>query len=356
LLTLRTYLGLLGLELTGGTKPTPADYAALSESIKDRADARSIQTMMLRSMSQAVYQADNLGHFGLNYEAYTHFTSPIRRYPDLLVHRAIRYLIRGEGRPAVRQAHRVAGSPELKERKIYGYNHADMDGLGDSCSLTERRADEATRDVEAWLKCQYVEQHLGEPFDGVVTAVTSFGLFVELQGLFVDGLVHISGLGQDYFVHDMEHQAIIGERTGRVFRLGDTLKVRVSNVNLEQRKIDLSLDESAARQPRKKVERNEMSELEMQLAQLPPIELGGRPKPKSAAKVEGDKSKDGKSEAKESDGKAKKKRRSPASKGKRIRQKKSGTVSANGKPTAAAKKTKKPKKPKKSNAKPKAKD
>ncbi|NLU98155.1 ribonuclease R [Marinomonas sp. UCMA 3892] len=358
LLTLRTYLGLLGLELTGGTKPTPADYAALSESIKERADARSIQTMMLRSMSQAVYQADNLGHFGLNYEAYTHFTSPIRRYPDLLVHRAIRYLIRGEGRPTVRQAHRVAGSPELKERKIYGYTHADMDGLGDSCSLTERRADEATRDVEAWLKCQYVEQHLGEPFDGVVTAVTSFGLFVELQGLFVDGLVHISGLGQDYFVHDMEHQAIIGERTGRVFRLGDTLKVRVSNVNLEQRKIDLSLDESAARQPRKKVERNDMSELEMQLAQLPPIELGGRPKPKSAEKIEGDKSKDAKSskDGKESDGKAKKKRRSPASKGKRIRQKKSGTVSANGKPTAAAKKPKKPKKPKKSNAKPKAKD
>lgn len=354
LLTLRTYLGLLGLELTGGTKPTPADYAALSESIKERADVRSIQTMMLRSMSQAVYQADNLGHFGLNYEAYTHFTSPIRRYPDLLVHRAIRYLIRGEGRPTVRQAHRVAGSPELKERKIYGYTHADMDGLGDSCSLTERRADEATRDVEAWLKCQYVEQHLGEPFEGVVTAVTSFGLFVELQGLFVDGLVHISGLGQDYFVHDMEHQAIIGERTGRVFRLGDTLKVRVSSVNLEQRKIDLSLDESAARQPRKKVERNEMTELEMQLAQLPPIELGGRPKPKSAAKVEGDKSKDGK----ESDGKAKKKRRPPVSKGKRIRQKKSSSAAAaSGKPASAvAKKPKKPKKPKKNNAKPKAKD
>ncbi|MCW8356098.1 ribonuclease R [Marinomonas pontica] len=354
LLTLRTYLGLLGLELTGGTKPTPADYAALSESIKDRADARSIQTMMLRSMSQAVYQADNLGHFGLNYEAYTHFTSPIRRYPDLLVHRAIRYLIRGEGRPAVRQAHRVAGSPELKERKIYGYNHADMDGLGDSCSLTERRADEATRDVEAWLKCQYVEQHLGEPFDGVVTAVTSFGLFVELQGLFVDGLVHISGLGQDYFVHDMEHQAIVGERTGRVFRLGDTLKVRVSNVNLEQRKIDLSLDDNGGRPPRKKVERNDMTELEMQLAQLPPIELGGRPKPKTAAKVSGDKSKDDKTskednskDGKGSDGKAKKKRRSPVSKGKRIRQKKSGTVSANGKPTAAVKKPKKPKKPKK---------
>ncbi|MEO9273896.1 ribonuclease R [Marinomonas sp. 5E14-1] len=355
LLTLRTYLGLLGLELTGGAKPTPADYAMLSEAIKDRPDARSIQTMMLRSMSQAVYQADNMGHFGLNYEAYTHFTSPIRRYPDLLVHRAIRYLIRGEGRPVVRQVHRVKGSPELKKRKIYGYEHADMDGFGDSCSVTERRADEATRDVEAWLKCQYVEQHLGEPFDGVVTAVTSFGLFVELQGLFVDGLVHISGLGQDYFVHDIEHQAIVGERTGRVFRLGDSLKVRVSSVNLEQRKIDLSLDDTAPR-ARKKVERNDQTELEMQLAQLPPIELGGRSKPKSSvkgadAKAESDK------DSKESNGKAKKKRRPPVSKGKRIRQKKSASASSSSKPASStAKKAKKSKKPKKSNAKSKAKD
>ncbi|WOD08076.1 RNB domain-containing ribonuclease [Marinomonas sp. GJ51-6] len=355
MLTLRTYLGLLGLELTGGAKPTPADYAMLSEAIKDRPDARSIQTMMLRSMSQAVYQADNMRYFGLNYEAYTHFTSPIRRYPDLLVHRAIRYLIRGEGRPVVRQAHRVVGSETLKERKIYGYNHADMDAFGDSCSVTERRADEATRDVEAWLKCQYVEQHLGEPFDGVVTAVTSFGLFVELQGLFVDGLVHISGLGQDYFVHDMEHQAIIGERTGRVFRLGDTLKVKVANVNLEQRKIDLSLDDAAPR-TRKKVERNDQTELEMQLAQLPPIELGGRSKPKSSVKGADAKAEAGK-DSKESSGKAKKKRRPPVSKGKRIRQKKSASAASASKPSAsAAKKPKKPKKPKKSNAKPKAKD
>ncbi|MBJ7539708.1 ribonuclease R [Marinomonas transparens] len=366
LLTLRTYLGLLGLELTGGLKPTPDDYAALAEQLKDRADSRSIQTMMLRSMSQAVYQADNMGHFGLNYPAYTHFTSPIRRYPDLLVHRAIRYLIRGEGRPVVRQAHRVTGSPTLKQRKIYGYDHADMDNFGDSCSMTERRADEATRDVEAWLKCQYVEQHLGEPFDGVVTAVTSFGLFVELQGLFVDGLVHISGLGQDYFVHDIEHQAIIGERTGRVFRLGDTLKVRVASVNLEQRKIDLSLDNTGASRPRKKVERNDQTELEMQLAQLPPIELGGRrPKPKALVKAEGKGEKaaqEGKTakDAKEPDGKAKKKRRSPISKGKRIRQKKTASAAAaSGKPksaSAAAKKPKKPKKAKKNNAKPRAKD
>jgi ribonuclease R len=359
LLTLRTYLGLLGLELMGGAKPTPADYAALSESIKDRADARSIQTMMLRSMSQAVYQADNLGHFGLNYEAYTHFTSPIRRYPDLLVHRAIRYLIRGEGRPTIRQAHRVTGSETLKARKIYGYDQADMDGFGDSCSITERRADEATRDVEAWLKCQYVEQHLGEPFDGVVTAVTSFGLFVELQGLFVDGLIHISGLGQDYFVHDMEHQAIIGERTGRVFRLGDTLKVKVANVNLEQRKIDLSLDD-AAPAPRKKIVRNDQTELDMQLAQLPPMELGGRRRAKPTAKKDAEKGASadkaaatGK-DAKEGEAKKKSKKKKFPSKGKLLRQKK--TASGTNASKSATKKPKKPKKPKKSNAKAKAKD
>ena len=359
LLNLRTYLGLLGLELSGGLKPTPDDYAQLAEQIKDRADARSIQTMMLRSMSQAVYQADNMGHFGLNYPAYTHFTSPIRRYPDLLVHRAIRYLIRGEGRPVVRQAHRVPGSSTLKANKIYGYDHADMDGFGDSCSQSERRADEATRDVEAWLKCQYVEQHLGEAFDGVVTAVTGFGLFVELQGLFVDGLIHISGLGQDYFVHDMEHQAIIGERTGRVFRLGDTLKVRVASVNLEQRKIDLSLDNS--QQPRRpKVERSDLTELEMQLAQLPPIELGGRPrKPKAKAEAaEASKEKDAAKDGKDTKSKAKK-RRSP-SKGKRVRQKKTAQAaakdSAGKKPAAKKAKAKKPKKAKKNNAKPRSAD
>ena len=197
--------------------------------------------MLLRSMSQAVYQPDNVGHFGLAYDAYTHFTSPIRRYPDLLVHRAIRYLIRGEGAPKVTQAYKVPGSVTLKANKIYGYDDAAMDQLGENCSVTERRADEATRDVESWLKCQYVEQHLGEEFDGIVTAVTPFGLFVELGGLYVDGLVHVSGLGDDYFVHDPEHQAMIGERTGKVFRLGEQVRVTVSGVNLEQRKIDLQM-------------------------------------------------------------------------------------------------------------------
>ncbi|MBJ7551277.1 ribonuclease R [Marinomonas ostreistagni] len=288
LIALRTYLSVLGLELGGGLKPTPKDYADLAEKIRDRADARSIQTMLLRSMSQAVYQPDNVGHFGLAYDAYTHFTSPIRRYPDLLVHRAIRYLIRGEGAPKVTQAYKVPGSVTLKANKIYGYDDAAMDQLGENCSVTERRADEATRDVESWLKCQYVEQHLGEEFDGIVTAVTPFGLFVELGGLYVDGLVHVSGLGDDYFVHDPEHQAMIGERTGKVFRLGEQVRVTVSGVNLEQRKIDLQMLQGRPK-PKQRMDLDELTELEMQLAQLPPMELGGRVKPKARPDREGQK-------------------------------------------------------------------
>lgn len=288
LIALRTYLSVLGLELGGGLKPTPKDYADLADKIRNRADARSIQTMLLRSMSQAVYQPDNVGHFGLAYDAYTHFTSPIRRYPDLLVHRAIRYLIRGEGAPKVTQAYKVPGSVTLKANKIYGYDDAAMDQLGENCSVTERRADEATRDVESWLKCQYVEQHLGEEFDGIVTAVTPFGLFVELGGLYVDGLVHVSGLGDDYFVHDPEHQAMIGERTGKVFRLGEQVRVTVSGVNLEQRKIDLQMLQGRPK-PKKRMDLDELTELEMQLAQLPPMELGGRVKPKARPDREGQK-------------------------------------------------------------------
>lgn len=355
LLALRTYLSALGLSLGGGLKPTPLDYAELAEQIKDRADAHSIQTMILRSMSQAVYHPDNVGHFGLHYEAYTHFTSPIRRYPDLLVHRAIRYLIRGEGSPRLRQVQRVAGSATLKAQKIYGYDHAEMDRLGESCSMTERRADEAVRDVEAWLKCQYVEQHVGDVFDGHITAVTPFGVFVELAELYVEGLVHISALGNDYFVHDPDHQAIIGERSGQVFRLGDALQVTVSRVNLEQRKIDFDLVKSAGGRRKARVQKED-DDLEMILAQLPPLEmqtslppmeLGGRGKSKDSKSAEGKK---GKAEKKDS-GKKDKKRKT-ASKGKKVRMKK--TIKANGKSKAAPAKVKAKKKPRKSNAKAKA--
>ncbi|SBS26699.1 Ribonuclease R [Marinomonas aquimarina] len=354
LLALRTYLSVLGLELGGGLKPTPKDYADLAEKIRDRADARSIQTMLLRSMSQAVYQPDNVGHFGLAYEAYTHFTSPIRRYPDLLVHRAIRYLIRGEGAPKVTQAYKVPGSVTLKANKIYGYDDAAMDELGENCSVTERRADEATRDVESWLKCQYVEQHLGDEFDGIVTAVTPFGLFVELGGLYVDGLVHVSGLGDDYFVHDPEHQAMIGERTGKVFRLGEKVRVTVSGVNLEQRKIDLQMLQGRPA-PKKRMDRDELSELEMQLAQLPPMELGGRVKPNARPDREGQKAPAGEewgnkpkknSSKKKDDAKGKKARFKKSSKKNAAEGKKpaavkkaSGTKAKNAKPKAKKKKS-----------------
>jgi len=369
LIALRDYLSVLGLSIGGGLKPTPDDYAALSADIQGRSDARSIQTMILRSMSQAIYSPDNLGHFGLNYEAYTHFTSPIRRYPDLLVHRAIRYLIRGEGRPKLRQAIRVAGSEELKAKKIYGYDDADMDGFGDSCSITERRADEATRDVEAWLKCQYVEQHLGEEFDGVITAVTPFGIFVELQNLFVDGLVHISALGNDYFHHDPEMQVIVGERTAKVFRLGDRLKVTVAQVNLDQRKIDLAIV-SEKKAPRvTKEKQSNLSELEMQLAQLPPMELGApsRPSRRSESSEKEETKQDKNASETVSDKKNLKKRhkKKSLSKGKRVRQKKTDTANKGTKPakkpkSAAAKKIsaikKAKKKGKKSNAKARSQD
>lgn len=357
LIALRTYLSILGLELGGGAKPTPSDYADLAGKIQERSDKRSIQTMLLRSMSQAVYQPYNVGHFGLAYDAYTHFTSPIRRYPDLLVHRAIRYLIRGEGAPKLRQVYKVPGSPSLKANKIYGYDDADMDQLGESCSNTERRADEATRDVESWLKCQYVEQHLDESFDGTVTAVTPFGLFVELEGLYVDGLVHVSALGNDYFTHDPEHQAMIGERTGKVYRLGDQLRVAVANVNLEQRKIDLKLLEGKSA-PRKKsrMNRDEISELDMQLAQLPPMELGGRVKPTG-------KKTDEKSQTKENSESASKRKpkKKEISKGKKARLNKAKKQAAGAKKSSPVKATAKPKKAKakpkkKANAKPRARD
>ena len=366
--TLRSYLAILGLELGGGLKPTPDDYALLAQQIHGRADARSIQTMMLRSMSQAQYQADNMGHFGLNYPGYTHFTSPIRRYPDLLVHRAIRYLIRGEGSPRLRQAYRVPGSPSIKERKIYGYDDAQMDDLGTNCSMTERRADEATRDVEAWLKCEYVEQHIGEEFDGIITAVTSFGVFVELKDLFVDGLIHISALGKDYFVHDPDLQAILGERTGKVFRLGDAVKVTVAKVNLEQRKIDLELADTNSKSTgkgRRSVKRTEMSELDMQLAQLPNLELGGSARPSATSTSEPAATPPSKTGHRKGNGPntngSRSKTSKTAEKGKDAKKKvrtkkkpKASNKSAADKPASAVKKAKKP--VKKSNAKPRSRD
>jgi ribonuclease R len=244
---LRAFLGELGLSLHKGKDgPTPKDYQALLETIKDRPDYHLIQTVMLRSLSQAVYSSDNNGHFGLNYEAYTHFTSPIRRYPDLLTHRAIRSVIRSkQDTPHVRRA----GAASIPKARIYPYDEAILEQLGEQCSMSERRADEATRDVVNWLKCEFMKDRVGESFPGVITAVTGFGLFVELTDIYVEGLVHVTALPGDYYHFDPVHHRLAGERTGRSFRLGDTVEVRVMRVDLDERKIDFEMSEKTTSAP-----------------------------------------------------------------------------------------------------------
>jgi ribonuclease R len=218
---LREFMKEFGLQLTGEDDPQAADYSKLLKRIKGRPDAGLLQTVMLRSLRQAKYEPENIGHFGLGYDAYTHFTSPIRRYPDLLVHRAIKAVLQGKKyTPAQKWAE-----------------------LGVHCSMTERRADDATRDVEAWLKCFYMRDHLGSVFTGTVSSVTSFGMFVSLDDLYVEGLVHISELGKDYFQFDAAKHQLLGERTGQKYRLGDRVQVRVVKVDMESTKIDFVLDE-----------------------------------------------------------------------------------------------------------------
>ncbi|WP_312960688.1 ribonuclease R [Stutzerimonas nitrititolerans] len=236
---LRAFLGELGLTLHKGKEgPTPKDYQALLERIQGRPDFNVIQTVMLRSLSQAVYSIDNHGHFGLNYEAYAHFTSPIRRYPDLLVHRAIRSVIRSRrDTPHVRRE----GATSMPRARIYPYDEAALEQLGEQCSMTERRADEATRDVVNWLKCEFMKDRVGETFPGVITAVTGFGLFVELTDIYVEGLVHVTAMPGDYYHFDPLHHRLSGERSGRSFRLGDSVEVRVMRVDLDERKIDFEL-------------------------------------------------------------------------------------------------------------------
>jgi len=239
LANLRAYLAELGFNLGGQAKPSPKDYQQLMEQIVDRADASIIQTMMLRSLSQAVYQPENLGHFGLSYEGYTHFTSPIRRYPDLLVHRAIRHVIRSQ-QPS-KHVRRVETAKALNKKVIYPYDIHALLGLGEQCSMTERRADDATRDVIAWLKCEYLQEHVGETFAGVISAVTGFGFFVELTDIYVEGLVHVSALDRDYYHFEPAKQRLVGERAGRTFHLGDEVQVQVVRVSLDDKKIDLEL-------------------------------------------------------------------------------------------------------------------
>lgn len=245
LANLRAFLAELGLSLSGGEKPTPGDYQKLLSSIAGRPDAHVIQTVMLRSLSQAMYQPDNEGHFGLAYTAYAHFTSPIRRYPDLLVHRAIRHIVRS--RKVSTHVERVKGAKPIPKAYIYPYDVADMLTLGEQCSMAERRADEATRDVVSWLKCEFLQDHVGDEFSGVVTGVTHFGLFVELNDLYVEGLVHISTLPADYYHFEPAYHRLVGERTRQSFGLGDSLQVRVVDVKLDERKVDFECIEVTAR-------------------------------------------------------------------------------------------------------------
>ena len=236
----RTVLNELGLSLPGGVKPEPIDYAELLTQIADRPDAEMLQTMLLRSMKQAVYDPENRGHFGLALQSYAHFTSPIRRYPDLLLHRAIKYLLaQAEGE--------VKGN--TTETGGYHYEMPQMLQLGQHCSMTERRADEATRDVADWLKCDFMQDQVGNTFSGVISSVTGFGFFVRLNDLFIDGLVHVSTLDNDYYRFDAVGQRLIGESGGRTYRLGDAVEVRVEAVHLDERKIDFALI-SSQRQPR----------------------------------------------------------------------------------------------------------
>ncbi len=227
---LRTFLGELGLGLGGSKTPTPTDYTRLLEQVRDRADAHLIQTVMLRSLTQAVYSPANKGHFGLALDGYAHFTSPIRRYPDLQLHRAIRHILRG-GKPV-----------------DFPFSHAELTGLGEHCSMTERRADEAVRDAVEWLKCEFLLDKVGDVFDGIITAVTSFGLFVELSGVYVEGLVHITALHNDYYHFDPVGHRLHGERSGKTYRLGDRLRVQVTRVDLDDRKIDFEPVESRHRE------------------------------------------------------------------------------------------------------------
>jgi ribonuclease R len=276
---LRAYLKAIGLGMTISDEPSPGEFQAIAVATKDRPDAQQIHSMLLRSMQQAIYTPINSGHFGLAFDAYTHFTSPIRRYPDLLVHRVIKaVLAKGNYQlpdlPTPGEAHaklsrrlekglaaKVA-SPSIKPRKMSAADLA-WQAAGLHCSANERRADEASRDVEAWLKCKYMREHLGEEYGGVVTSATSFGLFVTLDAMYVEGLVHITELGGEYFRFDEARQELRGERTGTRYAIGTRVRIQVSRVDLDGRKIDFRLmhegegfavkngvDKGAAREPK----------------------------------------------------------------------------------------------------------
>ncbi|GAB1621281.1 ribonuclease R [Agarivorans albus] len=257
LTALRSFLAELGLNLGGGDKPSPADYNQLLSSISERDDASIIQTIMLRSMSQAVYTPENEGHFGLAFDAYAHFTSPIRRYPDLLVHRAIRSIIRSKESGGIMKralkglsgkgfdpVQRLKGATPLAIEQSYPYDTAQMLMLAEHCSLVSRRADEASWDVDAWLKCEYMQDQVGESFQGIVSGVNGFGLFVELPATQVEGSIHISALKGDFYHYDANKQRLTGENSRKSYSIGQAISVTIARVDMEQRKIEFVLKQS----------------------------------------------------------------------------------------------------------------
>jgi len=208
------------LKLGGGQKPSAKDYSALLKSIKLRPESQMLQTIILRSMQQAVYETKNKGHFGLAYDTYTHFTSPIKCYPDLIVHRAIK--------------------EKLKRKDL---RVKDLDGIAKQCSTTERRADEASRDVEDWLKCYFMKDRLGDIFSGTISSVTGFGVLVSLDEIYIEGLIHVTYLGNDYYIFDKSKHALIGERTNEIFTMGDRVRVKVTKIDVDLARIDLNIIE-----------------------------------------------------------------------------------------------------------------
>jgi ribonuclease R len=234
---LRAILNELGLTLMGGDKPEPHDIATLMSEVAERPDHEMIQTLILRSMKQAIYDPENRGHFGLALHEYAHFTSPIRRYPDLLLHRSIKWLIAQQ-------------APQQDNSGGYRYNLEEMLFFGQQCSMAERRADEAVRDVVDWLKSDFMQDHVGEVYQGIISSLTNFGFFVRLDELYIDGLVHVSSLENDYYFYDAARQRLVGEASGYIYRLGDKVTVKVEAVNLEEHKIDFSLM-SSERKPQR---------------------------------------------------------------------------------------------------------
>ncbi len=228
-----TYIRELGIAAPSTEEPEPKDYGNILKSIDGRPDYELIQTMLLRSMKQAVYQNDNLGHFGLALESYSHFTSPIRRYPDLVVHRVIKSILEKQ-----EDQNNLSGAND----GALSYTPEAVIELGEHCSMTERRADDATRDVADWLKCEFMQDHIGDTFSGVISTVTNFGLFVRLADLHIEGLIHITSLGRDYYHYDDVRMCLSGENTGKKYCVGDVVEVKVAAVNLDEKKIDLVLE------------------------------------------------------------------------------------------------------------------